>query len=477
MTASQLKSEIADYQDVLDDPESSALAKELAAAEIAELEKQLAAANESKSPSGAPKKRAAKEEKPDAAAKAALRDLKRQAREEKKAKRKPGEPYTAQHVDRDGNEIALGDTVNATVGGKTYKATLTSLRRMKNGGYGVKFTRDGKTATAMIQPSAIQFVSKGGETVLHHMEPLPEKVVKNAQKVKRTDCDEKEGGILVTPTQKVKVDAPMVADPDKGDRILAHPDGTPVAVIKGEEAKKHFRPAGKVEIEGNPDGTVSFEETPEVKAAEEKKDATEKPDRKVRASKPPADCEFLKTEADDANALQTFMEGMRQRWRDADTEDKILRVLLRKSDNRVVLEIKRHGFLDIPIGTAYYLLCLNTGKMTKTDKPDRSTTTVLHGEEKMRDFYRYPNQNTCRRASRELYVTCYRDGACDLAKKTRLQQIVNQNCRKREDELSRGYRKFLHNKTAERWQGYKGDKSYYEIYREVIADLKAGKKV
>lgn len=552
MTTSQIQAEIAEYQDVLNDPEASSLAKELAAEEIGDLKAQLAKMGGDTPPAAADRP-ASRSRNPAKAGKAApsrkyhpgqvfvgdddrleivafesaqggtnfyliktdhagqdsweerkitdyIRNYslkkekvesqrawaKRIAREEaaKKGKRpkKAATPYTGVHLDRDGHPLHIGDTVEVEMKGKTYEARLMSLRKLNGGGYGVKVVRDGKTLHPMLQPSAIRFVAtgdhpEGRSATLDHMEPMPAKVVKSARTVRRADCDEPEAGILVTPTQITTIEAPMVADPAKGDKIFAHPDGTPMAVVKGSEVKKHFEDLGDAEPSPQPDGSVVFEATPEAEAAERETDKAEQPDRKIRAVKPPADCGFLKTEEEDANALQTFLEGMRQRWKSLDTHDKILRVLLRKSDRRVLLAIKRHNLIDFPIGTKYYSVCLNTGKLTKTEKPAQGEATVLHGQDKMRDFYRHPNTNTCRRASRELYVTCYRDGECDQAKRKRLLEIVNTNCRKREDEMSRAYRRYTHEKTADRWKGYKSDKSYYEVYREVIAALKAGKKV
>ena len=171
-------------------------------------------------------------------------------------------------------------------------------------------------------------------------------------------------------------------------------------------------------------------------------------------------------------ALQTFLEGMRQAWRQDKTSDKILRVMLRKSDSRVILEIKRYWLMDLASGMYYYSVCLNTGKLTKTDKPATGAYQTLMGAEAMKNFNRYPNSNTCRRVSKELHVTCYREGDCSDERKKRLIELFTSNCRKREDVLTRSYRKYSHEKAAERWKGYEGDKSYAQIYREVIKELK-----
>ena len=460
MTKAAIIAEIAEYEDLLKTPGIPPDEQEIAQEQLADLRAQLA-----KLDSDAPPAEAKKPAKVAAA--------------KTKRPKKSATPYTGEHLDCEGHPLAVGDTVEVTVKDRTYEARLTSLRKLNGGGYGVKFVRDSTTLTLMLQPSAIRFVSSGsaeGVTVTHAI-ALPANLVKKAKRVRRKDCDEQEAGILVTPTEKVVVDAPQIADPAHGDKILAHPDGTPVAVIEGKEVEKHFEDVGTVKVETEPDGTVSFDESPEAEAAEQQKDKAEIPDKKIKPVKPPVDCTFLKTEEEDANALQTFLEGMRQRWKSLDTHDKILRVWLRKSDNRVVIEIKRYNLIDFPIGTKYYSICLNTGKLTQTNKPERAAATILHSENKMRDFYRFPNANTCRRASRELYVTCYRDGECDQAKRKRLLEIVNTNCRHRENEMSRSYRKYVHEKTADRWKGYKGDKSYYQVYAGVIADLKAGKKV
>jgi hypothetical protein len=372
-------------------------------------------------------------------------------------------------LDSEGEILTLGDTVEFEVGkdGTIMIGTIVTFAKFRGGGHSVSITgAGGRKRGTMVAPNKVTKL-----TSVDYSQKLPVDLVAKAVVVDRKDCDENQV-VLVKPTDPVVVNAPMVADPENGDMIMVNKQGHPIAVIEGDAVKTDYEIAGKVKIKT--DGKKVQEIINEVNEEEEKeKDKAEQPDNRVKARKPTPDCDFVKGEEEPA--LQTFIEGMRQMFREGETSDKIERIMLRKSDKKLVLQIKRYFLLDIVPGIYYYTVCLSTGKLTPVKTLQRSDVQTIMGMDAMKDFYRSPNNNTCRRVSKELHVTCYREGNCTDERKKRLLDIFTKNCRKREDETTRAYRKFTHAKASERYSSYTGEKSYTEIYREVIGQLKAGK--
>lgn len=379
------------------------------------------------------------------------------------------------HLDANGEIIAVGDQVQVSNKNGSFIGHIINLAQKRGGGHQVKYQNaKGQNRTEMFQPSVVVKVGSAGEDldVVHYMEKLPEKVVDKAIVAGRQDCDENQI-VLVKPEEKTVVAAPMVADPEKGDMIAVNKQGHPMYVVEGEAVKNDYEKVAKADLHVKKGKVEKVTNADEDDDQARKHEAAEPADEKIKAVKPTADCSFLKGEEEPA--LQTFVEGMRQAWRQDKTSDKILRVLLRKSDKKVILHIKKYFLLDtIPV-EKYYSVCLSTGKLTATKAPVKGEYQTIMGREQMVDLYRSPNNNTCRRVSKELHVTCYREGNCSDDRKKKLIELFTHNCRKREDQLSRAYRKWAHEQTAKRWKGYEGDKSYAQIYREVIDNLKKGK--
>jgi hypothetical protein len=472
MTKAKIQEEINDYRELLNSPDVDDFEKELAREEIATLEGELAKMDGSDEPQPASetKKRGRKPNPPSA------------------RKTKVGHPElhpgdktksgvtimdaNGNLLDLNGEVIQVGDTVQVTNKNGSFLGTIINLAKKRGGGHQVKYkSKSGQTKTEMFQPDAVIKVGSAGEdlSVVKFDEKLPVKVMKSAKVVGRTDCDENEI-VLVTPEEKTVVVAPMVADPENGDKIAINKQGHPMYVVEGDAAKTDYEKADDAKITKKAGKVEKVENKGENEEEAKKLDAQEIKDETVKTVKPTRDCDFVKGEEEPA--LQTFLEGMRQAWRQDKTSDKIIRVMLRKSDSRVVLEIKRYWMLDLASGMYYYAVCLNTGKLTKTEKPVRGAYQALMGADSMKEFYRYPNSNTCRRVSKELHVTCYREGDCSDERKKRLIELFTANCRKREDALTRSYRKYSHEMAAARWKGYDGEKSYAQIYREVIKELK-----
>ncbi len=387
-------------------------------------------------------------------------------------------------LDKDGQLLQIGDSVTAQIKGKNISGKIGSLKARNGGGHLIKFNdpETGKNRTLMVQPSAIAKVASSqtakGEAipVAIYKNRLPKTLVKKAQVASRTDCDEDEV-ILVTPTEKVEIEAPTVADPAKGDKILVHPDGTPMTVIEGGAVDLHFKVEGKAGIETQKDGTVTFdvagEETPEHAVKDKDTDDSTKY-RAVKAKKPTAKCEFTREKAK-SPALMTFLEGMRLRWHDGESKDKIIGVYYLKQENKILLKMKVYDWLDLFADIRFYTVCPESGRLTKADKPQRSAYTVLLGKEAMTELYRHPFGQSCKRASRALYVECYRNGVCSTEKQKRLYQIFAGKCIRQEMAHSREYLKWAHQQTAKRWEGYEGQKSYAQIFKETLATIRKGK--
>jgi hypothetical protein len=369
-------------------------------------------------------------------------------------------------LDREGNILSIGDAVEFPYSGSTAVGTISSFAKQRGGGHSVSTEINGKRRGTMVSPNKVTKILE-----IDFSEKMAKGLVKSVNVADRKDCDENEV-LLVTPTQKVLVNTPQVADPAKGDKIMVNKQGHPITVVEGESVKTDYELGDKPNLDTGAKGeivTVAPPEKDEKKEAEQ--DKKEKIDDKIKKVKPPKDCSFLKE--DDEPVLQTFLEGMRLAFREGDTSDKVERVMLRKSDNKIVLQIKRYFILGMVPGTYYYSICLSTGKLTEVkERLTKDAVKSVMGIDAMRDFYRAPNTNTCRRVSKELHVTCYREGNCTDERKKRLIELFTRNCRKREDELTRSYRKYTHAETRKKYDSYEGDKSYAQIYSEVIANLK-----
>ena len=276
-------------------------------------------------------------------------------------------------LDKNGHLLQIGDAVEATIKGHTIIGVIASLKARKGGGHLVRYTdAAGNKKTGMLQPSAIAKTaatppSAGEETpVAIYKKRLPKNLVKKAEVARRTDCDDNEA-ILVTPTEKVEIAAPTVADPAKGDKILAHPDGTPMTVIEGKAVGQHFEVEGKAGVETRKDGTVTFDvagdETPETAAQPQPADDETKY-RTVKAKKPTSKCEFSRKKAK-SPALMTFLEGMRLRWHDGESKDKIIGVYYLKNENKVLLKVKVYDWMDLFADIRYYTVCPESGRLTE----------------------------------------------------------------------------------------------------------------
>jgi hypothetical protein len=385
-------------------------------------------------------------------------------------------------LDKNGQLLRIGDTVKAEIKGHTYIGVIASLKARKGGGHLVRYTdAAGNKKTAMLQPSAIakkSAAASGEDTpVAVYKMRLPKSLVKKAEVARRTDCDENEA-ILVTPTEKVEIEAPTVADPAKGDKILAHPDGTPMTVIEGKAVDQHFEVEGKAGIETRKDGTVTFDvagdETPETAAQPQPADDETKYSA-VKAKKPTSKCEFSREKAK-SPALMTFLEGMRLHWHDGESKDKIIGVYYLKNDNKVLLKVKAYDWMDLFADIRYYTVCPESGRLTRTEKPGNGAASVLLSQAAMKEFYRHPFGQSCKRVSKALYVECYRNGACSTEKQKRLYQIFASKCIRQEKAHSREYLKWAHQQTAKQWEGYEGPKTYAQVFKETLAMIRSGKR-
>lgn len=387
-------------------------------------------------------------------------------------------------LDKNGQLLQVGDAVEAEIKGHKIRGVIASLKARKGGGHLVRYTdAAGNKKTAMLQPSAIAktaavLPATSQETpVVPYKMRLPKNLVKKAEIARRTDCDENEA-ILVTPTKKVEIAAPTVADPANGDKILAHPDGTPMTVIEGKAVDQHFEVEGNAGIETRKDGTVTFDvagdETPET-AAQPKPADDETKYRAVKAKKPTSKCEFTLEKAK-SPALMTFLEGMRLRWHDGESKDKIIGVYYLKNENKVLLKVKVYDWMDLFADIRFYTVCPESGRLTKAEKPGKGASSVLLSKVAMTEFYRHPFGQSCKRVSKALYVECYRNGACSTEKQKRLYQIFATKCIRQEKAHSREYLKWAHQQTAQRWEGYEGPKTYAQVFKDTLAMIRNGKR-
>jgi hypothetical protein len=461
MTRAEIEAKIAKYQKLVDADGVPEDEKEFARDEIKELQAELAAMKDEPKKTGRPK------------------GVKNQKKRKEPQAFQPGDKINGvlvmnsdgEFVDTNGAVLKIGHTVEFPTKGGKMVGTLANFAKFKGGGHSVSVVGEGgRKRGTMVPPDKVT-----GVATVDYDKKLPEKIVKKAVVKDRKDCDDNQV-VLVTPSEKTALNAPVVADPQNGDMLMLNKKGYPIAVVEGEAVKSDYETAAKakVEVKGGKVDKVINEPTDEKE--EDAKDKAETPDKKIKKAKPPKDCSFLKNE--DEPALQTFLEGMRQMWQEDQTADKVERIVLSKEDKKIILQVRRYFFAQIMPKTHYYSVCLSTGKLTPVKKlPTRDQIQVIpgYGLEGMKDFYREPNSNKCRRMSRELHVECYRNGNCTDERKKELLKDFTETCRKREDESTRAYRKYVHSKASERYSSYTGEKSYPQIYREVIAQLKKGK--
>lgn len=417
-------------------------------------------------------------EKKDAAPRPSAQPEKRKPGRKPVAKRPKAAaaPLDGPPADMDGHALQVGDVVKVKFKKGTIEASIIALQQRKGGGHLVEFEDGGKTVKRMAPPSIVTFVSRPDQITTERK--IPKEVVASARKVKRVDCDDPGTNILVTPKETVVLSAPQVADPASGDKILAHPDGTPIAVIEGSEVKKHFKGKGKVGVKKNAQGNAKFDLTPDAdppeEAAKSKDDDDKREYKKVKATKPPKGCTITR-DAAKSPKLMLVLEGMRQRWHSGESLDKIVGVFFRKSDNKVLVKVDKYNALDWNVGYKWYTLCPETGNMTQTTAPGAGEASQLMSADAMKEFYRHPHSASCQRVSKALYVECYRNGACDTEKKKRLYAVFASKCAKQELAHSKEYMKWLHKRTAELWKGPGSGQSYASVFKSVAANARAGK--
>lgn len=468
MTKAEIAAEIAEYKSLLNQPDNIVPAdeKELAKEEIASLEAQLAEMDEAPKP-------AATEPKAQGRPKGS----------QNKGTRKSPPALTGEPVDKNGDPLKKGDTVKIEWDGNFYEGTVTAPMRYEGGSHSVKFMHQGKTRTMMRAPKYVEKVTVAMETVSYTTH-LRADQVQEAIVAKHRDCDEAKTN-LVVPTEAIHIALPTVADPAKGDMVEVHEDGTPKAVITKQGLEDNFTVVGEGDMKERPDGTVKFSAPSKVKVpkaqketapkAEEVLDKQPAPDqaakpkpeddtrkyRQIKSEKPTGSCSTTR-EAAKTPALVAFLEGMVHDWHAENTVKRIKRVLWRKSDNKLLIEVRDTLFAY----SDYFTLCPETGKTKETDAPAKSSYSTIMGEEAMKDMYRNPHSNSCRRVAAALYGECYRNGGCSEERQKRLYAIFASKCIKRNLEVAKQRVKWLHEKTKQQWQGYKGEKSYAQLFRE-----------
>lgn len=468
MTKAEIAAEIQEYRTLLDQPDNIVPAdeKKLAKDEIASLEALLAQLDD------APKPAPAEKESPKGRPKGS----------QNKSARKSPPPLEGPPVDKNGDTLSKGDAVRIEWGGNFYEGTVTAPMRYEGGSHSVKFLHNGKNRTMMLAPKYVEKQAKVVESITY-TDRLRADQVDEALVAKHRDCDEAKTN-LVVPTEVVHIALPSVADPAKGDMVEVHEDGTPKAVITAQGLQDNFTVVGEGDMKERPDGTVKFgapskkTQKPQKEKApkpEEVLDKQEKPEeaakpkpeddtrkyRQVKSERPTGSCSTTR-EAAKTPALVAFLEGMVHDWHSEDTVKRIKRVLWRKKDNKLLIEVRDtlFGYSD------YFTLCAETGKTKETDTPKKSEYSTIMGEEAMKDMYRNPHSSSCRRVAAALYGECYRNGGCSEERQKRLYAIFASKCIKRNLEVARQRIKWLHEKTKEKWQGYKGEKSYAQIFRE-----------
>jgi hypothetical protein len=361
------------------------------------------------------------------------------------------------YLDKEGNVIAIGDSVVVSQGDTARNGTIISLARTVGAGHIVSF---GSGRPSMVQPKNILAVKSEKVQVVSTDKPMPAKTMKKKKQVDRQDCDENTVA-LVSPDSVTIVQSPQVADPSRGDQIMVNKKGYPITVVTGNAVNTDYKPRKKNAGKARTDDDEPI--------------PTDQPaDAKIKPVRPTAGCQFLDEEVD-APALLVFLEGMRAAFLSGDDKEEVVRVMIEKSSKRIILELKEYDFIGFG-SRNYYRICLDSGKMTKVAKPAANSVRILKGTEAMRDFMREPNGNWCRREAQKLYSFCYRNGDCPTDKAGAYQKYVSK-CRKVQDQNVRAYLAYAHGEARKQMGSrYDGNKSYAQIYKEVIARLKKGKK-
>lgn len=413
-----------------------------------------------------------------------------------KAPRKSAPPLQGQPVDKNGHVLQNGDRVRVEWNGTFYEGTVTAAQRLTGGSHSVKFTHLGKPKTMMRAAKYLEYQGRGAAAgsasavVIDHQASIEADNVAKAVVAKQGDCDEA-GTILVKPKTKTKVKLPDTADPAKGDMIEVHADGTPMAVITAEGMAANFEVVGPAKVDVQPDGSAEFALPKPQKAKPEKKEpvtailesgetpeqaAKERPSddkskyRHVKSERPSGKCAFTREEAK-SPALLTFLKGRVMEWASEETTEAITGVLWLKADNKIVIRVQDKMFGALAM-REYYTLCPETARTKRIDAPKRGQYTIIMGEDAMKEMYRYPHGESCNRVAAALYRECYRNGACSAERQKRLYGIFASKCIRRNLQIVKERQKWLHTKTREKWDGYNGKKSYWEVYKEVAKSAK-----
>lgn len=410
-----------------------------------------------------------------------------------KAPRKSAPLLQGNPVDKNGQALQNGDQVLIEWDGKQYKGTVTAVQRLQGGSHSVKFLYKGKMKTMMRTAKYLKFMGNGttvGSTpmfVMDHQEPMPAYSVAKAVVAKQGDCDEA-GTILVKPKKKTRIKLPDTADPAEGDMIEVHTDGTPMAVITAGGMEHNFQVVGPAKVEAQPDGSTKFAlpKTPKAKsekkepvtailesgdtpeeAAKERQGDDKSKYRHVKSERPSGKCAFTREEAK-SPALLTFLKGRVMEWASEETTEAITGVLWLKADKKIVIRVQDKMFGALAV-REYYTLCPESARTKRIDAPRKGQYTTLLGEGAMKEMYRHPHGESCNRVAAALYRECYRNGGCSAERQKRLYGIFASKCIRRNLQVAKERQKWLHTKTREKWGGYNGDKSYWEIYKQVAS--------
>jgi len=465
MNKANIQAEIAEYRELLNDPQASDLSKELAREEIADLEGKLAELDSKGKPGMAEKPAATKQKRGP------------------KPGQKPGKRPKSEHPayngpaeDKNGDIIKKGDFVWYTDNnGKTFTAEVINLKRHQGGGHQIKYKgADGKWKTPMAQPKQI-VLSKPGVKIISTDDKIPQNLIDEAYAAGRNDCEDNKV-VLVTPKEKTQVKAPMQADPANGDVIVVNKQGHPMYVATKEAVDADYKKDKKQAKTQTKKGKVTaFLETegpnPAAAAAPAESD-DKRPYKSVKPAKPHTGCKGTQ-EKSKSPALMLFLEGMRQKWHSGENLDKITRVLFDNDRKKLVVEIDSYNAIDWNVGYRYYDICPESGRMTKVDKNEIKGASVLMNRDATKEFYRHPYSSSCARVSKALYVECYKNGACDTDQKKRLYGIFAGKCSK-EISLGQEYSKHLHKIAGQRWKGPKSGQSYAQVFKAVALEARKG---
>lgn len=390
------------------------------------------------------------------------------AKKEKRAK------TPAPAVDPSTLAFSAGEKVFALVKGEKRAGSIQTIPKTANRMYFVRFD-DGSKGLLIAEDK----ISKrdGSTATVTHREKLPTKIVGKAETMKKKagDCTDTEAVVMVTPKHKTKVHLPDVADPAKGDKIAVHESGEPIAVIKGSEIDKHYKKTGKAKVEQK-DGKASFVADPNEsqKADQHGPEHEEADDDKVMPQRPTPDCAFVKEEEP---ALKILLEGLARKFHSGETDDKVMRILIVRKSDKVVFEMKVFGVgvKRFHSRILHFLVCPEHGTMTKMDKPEPRSYKVLFDEDQVNEIYRGRIAGKCQKTAKKLYKEC-RKGNCSLDERKEAWDFMFHQCNKTQTALNIAHSKWAHGQTRKRWTGKEGGKSYPQVYREVLAEIRASGK-